>query len=198
MKRGYIRLSRAGPSLEVQKEALRSAGITDFSEFGPVYVDEIPKGRRITGLPERDAAIRSLLPGDELVVASASRLGTSASDVLAAIQRIGAKEAVILDAETGETISWHPDALKVAEYARRAERANRSEITAKMSLKRAESGKLGGAPTKKWKVSQKRAREMWNDPTRSASEVAELVGISVPTLYRRFGERGLPRGVGLK
>lgn len=67
-----------------------------------------------------------------------------------------------------------------------------------MSLKRAESGKLGGAPTKKWKVSQKRAREMWNDPTRSASEVAELVGISVPTLYRRFGERGLPRGVGLK
>lgn len=198
MRRGYIRLSKAGPSLESQQAALRSAGLDDFSEYGPVYVDQVVGGRRASELPERENAVRSLEPGDELVVSSAARLGTSVSDVVAVLQEVGRKDAAVFDVETGAVIRWHPDALQVIEYAQRADSANRKEIAEKMRQKRVATGRLGGAPGRKWKVSEKRAQELWDDLSRSNQSVAEEVGTSVPTLYRRLGERGAPRGGGRK
>ena len=194
MRRGYIRLSKAGPSLEVQQAALRSAGIDDFSQYGPVYVDEIPVRRSAKPLPQRFEAIRSLEPGDELVVASAARLGTTAGDVLAVFQEIGQKGAVVFDAETGKTVQWHPDAIQAIEYAQRAESANRKEISAKMRRRRVETDRLGGPSVKGWKVPVKRAKELWDDDKLSAAYVAEQVGVSVPTLYRRLGDRGIGMG----
>ncbi|MCA1490739.1 recombinase family protein [Ensifer sp. NBAIM29] len=189
MRRGYIRLSKAGPSLEDQQKALASAGIDDFSEYGPVYVDVIPKHNQPT-LPQRLEAIRSLEAGDELVVASASRLGTSTGDVLDAMKAIGDQKAALFDAETGETVIWHPDTAKVIEFARRAEGENRREIAAKMRRARVTSGKVGGAPERFGAEALAEAEKLWADPKLSSSEVARLTGINVRTLYRRLGDRG--------
>ena len=187
MKRGYIRLSRAGPPLEAQQDALRRAGIEDFKR---VFVDVIVPGRRGGVLPEREKAILKLLSGDYLVVANAGRLGTSQADVLATLEKVGQRNAAVLDAETGETIRWHPDVVRVLAFAQRAEGVNRKEVAAKMSQQRAATGRLGGAPPKNWKVSEEAARGLWNDLSRSVESVAEEVGVSVPTLYRRLGQRG--------
>lgn len=192
MRRGYIRLSKAGPTLEEQQKALKSAGVVDFSEYGPVYVDVIAGGRRAGELPERTSALRSLEAGDELVVASAARLGTTLADVVAVLQEVGKREACVFDVETGQTIRWHPDATAVVAFAQRADSENRREITAKMRKERVASGRLGSRPVKEWKMSEKAARLLWKDLTKSAAEVAEQVGASIPTLYRRLGERGAP------
>lgn len=198
MRRGYIRLSKAGPSLEDQQEALRSVGVDDFSEFGPVYVDLIARGSRIGDLPERARAIQSLEPGDELVVSNAARLGTTLADVLAVLQEVGRQDAVVLDVETGETIRWHPDAMAVVGFAQRADRYNRQEIAAKMRKERVASGQLGSRPVKEWNMTEKAARLLWADLTKTAAEVAAQVGASVPTLYRRLGDRGAPSRPGRK
>lgn len=190
MRRGYIRLSKAGPSLQDQQKALASAGIDDFSEFGPVYVDDIPKRRNAPTLPQRFEAIRSLEAGDELVVSSASRLGTSAGDVLDALRAIADRRAALYDAEIGETIVWHPDAAKLIAFAHRAESENRKEIAAKMRHSREASGKVGGAPEKLSGTALNEARRLWADTTLSSAEVAERIGVNVRTLYRRLGDRG--------
>lgn len=190
MRRGYIRLSKAGPSLQEQKAALEAAGINDFSEYGPVYVDEIPKGRNAPPLPQRYEAIRSLEAGDELVVSNASRLGISTGDVLDAMKAIADRKAALHDVETGETVAWHPDATKVIEFARRAEGENRKEIAAKMRQSREASGKVGGAPEKLSGTALKEAQRLWADTTLSSAQVAEKIGVNVRTLYRRLGDRG--------
>jgi DNA invertase Pin-like site-specific DNA recombinase len=190
MRRGYIRLSKAGPSLEGQQKALESAGIDDFSEYGPVYVDGVPKRRNQPTLPQRFEAIRSLEPGDQLVVASASRLGTSAGDVLDAMKAISSRKATLFDAKSCETIVWHPDATKVIEYARRAESENRQEIADKMRRARVASGKTGGAPERITAKALAAARKLWADDALSSAEVARQTGINVRTLYRRLGDRG--------
>lgn len=189
MRIGYIRLSKAGPSLEDQQASLAKAG-----DLASIYVDEVIDGRLASDLPERANAIRSLEPDDELIVSSSSRLGTSVRDVLSALQDVALKRATVYEVETGETVGWHPDAMKVIAYAQRVEIANRKEIADKMRLRREETGQLGGSPRKPWKVTEQLARELWNDLTRTAQSIAADVGTSVPTLYRRFGERGTPRG----
>lgn len=190
MKRGYIRLSKAGPTLEDQKAALAKAGIEDFSEHGHVYVDEIPNRRNEPLLPQRAEAIRSLEAGDELVVTSASRLGPSTGDVLDAMKAIADRKAALYDVETGMAVVWHPDAMTVIEYARRAEGENRKEIAAKMRQSRVSSGKIGGAPEKLSGATLIEAERLWADATLSSAQVAEKIGVNVRTLYRRLGDRG--------
>ncbi|WJS87210.1 recombinase family protein [Paracoccus sp. TOH] len=189
MRRGYIRLSKAGPSLKEQQDALASAGIDNFTDFGPVYVDVIPRGRPAEALPNRRHAIISLEPGDELVVASAARLGTSAVDVLEALAEIGRRGASVFDVEQSQLVSWHPDALPVLEFASRAEAQGRKEVAAKMRRARVESGMIGGQPAKLKGALLAKARSLWADPRMSAAEVSEEVGVSVRTLYRHLGDK---------
>jgi DNA invertase Pin-like site-specific DNA recombinase len=193
MRRGYIRLSKAGPSLEDQQRALASAGVGDFGELGPVYVDEILKRRSSEHLPRRAAAIRSLFEGDELVIASAAQLGTSAADVLAALEAISRKGATVYDIEAREAVTWHPDALKVIAFAQRAESGNRKDVARKARVARAESGRIGGAPSKLEGRRLVEAKKLWADPELSAGEIADRMGVSRNTLYRLLGERGTPR-----
>ncbi|GGB09165.1 hypothetical protein GCM10011491_41410 [Brucella endophytica] len=183
-------MSKAGPSIDEQKQALKSAGIEDFSEYGPVYVDEIPRGRNEPALPQRDNAIRSLEAGDVLVIASAARLGSSEGDVLQAMKAIGERSAVIYDVKTGETIVCHPDAIKVLEYAQKAESENRKEIAQKMRRAREASGRVGGPPEKLGGDRLREAKRLWEESSLSKGEIAKKFGVTVRTLYRRLGDRG--------
>lgn len=190
MKRGYIRLSKAGPSLADQQKALAGAGIGDFSEGSSIFVDQIPKRGGRSNWPSRDRAIRSLDPGDVLVVSSAARLGTSVSDVLGVLLAVGERRASVFDVEIGRMIAWHPDALSVVEYAQRAEQENRKEVAATARAAQAETGRFGAAPKKLDGEVLAEAKRLWADPALSGAEVAERVGVNVRTLYRRLGERG--------
>lgn len=193
MKYGYIRLSKTGPSLKEQRSALSLVG---FPEAGPIFVDEIPKGRSKPdhdALPQRSEAIRSLSANDELVIANAARLGTSVADILAALVAVGQKRASIFEVATGATIRWHPDAQEAVAFIERAESNQRREVTAKMRATKVAMGMLGGAPVKLTGESLKEAERLWANPELTAAQVAEKTGVSERTLYRKLGERGTPR-----
>lgn len=189
MKRGYIRLSKAGPSLEDQQKALERAGINNFSEGVSVFVDPpLKRGDPPTWLG-RTKAIQSLRPGDELVVSSASRLGTTMSDVLGVLRAVGERQASILVADSGHKVAWHPDALAAVEFAQGAELENRREVAATARAAQAATGRVGGAPKQLHGEALEKAKRLWADQSLSAAEVAERVGVTTRTLYRRLGER---------
>ena len=196
MRRGYIRLSKAGPSRKAQEAALACAGIEDFSDIGPVHIDVIPKpaARPEDRHPQRAEAIRSLCDGDELVIASPARLGATREDILSSIKAIGDRGASIHDASTGTSYRWHPDAAGIAEFAALAEREGAAERTKKMRERKAELGAHAGPPARleKGTAPYNRAKTLWEDLTKSAKEVAAETSVSTATLYRHFGPKGTP------
>lgn len=184
MKFGYIRLSRAGPSLDAQIVALRRAGIppagirVDDHTGGPPYPFE-----------ERALLIYSLKPGDELAVAAASRLGVGLDDVLGVLSEVARRGASVFEADKGRRLAWHPDAAEVVDFAREASKVTRLEVVAKMQRRRQQSDRLGGPRQKLDPERMERARRLWLDPSIPGQDIASEMQVSVRTLYRHFGER---------
>ena len=172
--------------------ALRAAGVVDFSEQGPVYVDEERKRRPKLGddlAPARTDAIRALRPGDELAVHSPARLGATRADVLAALEGIGRAGAAVYDCASGEAITIHPDAAKAIGFAERAESQGQRERAA-----RARKGitRRAGPPAALEGKKLAAAKAAWLNPETTAQMVADQFGVSTRTLYRRFGNKGTP------
>lgn len=184
MKYGYICISKVGPSKAQQQSALTEAGADKF------IVDDIQevKGSKRLALAERTKLLDLLDKGDQVLVSSAARVGTSPGDILEFMQEVHARGAVILDLETGETITWHPDAAPAIEFVKRAELGQRSEIARKMNRRRAETGNMG-APRKLTDEGLEEARELWKDPSLTVAEIAKRVGVVPRTLYRRLEPR---------
>lgn len=59
-----------------------------------------------------------------------------------------------------------------------------------MRRARVDTGQLGGKPMKFTGKMRTEAEQLWSDPTLSAEEVAEKIGVGVRTLYRHLGVRG--------
>lgn len=193
MRRGYIRLDKAGPAREAQEAALRAAGLDDFGQDGPVYLDPAPPKRPKPGaiaLPARAEAILSLRPGDELVIHSAGRLGATRDDALAALAQVTAQDAAVWDCEAGLAVRYHPDAQAAAEFAARAERQGKRERAARarqgITIRPGRNVVLTG------KLKQE-AQGLWTNPETTARQVADAVKVSERTLYRMFGAKGTPR-----
>lgn len=179
MLRGFIRTMGAGLSVKDQRAALSAAGLDVESEYGPVYLDD------------RDAAIASLMEGDQLLVASAACLGHPEHDILAALSAIGALGATVMDLETQTTIPWSPDAQAAVDFSIRGGTATRNAVAAKARRARASSGNLGGIPAVEWdKDKLKKLRDMFDQNT-PRQKMADLLGVSRPTLQRKLRELGL-------
>lgn len=192
MRLGYIRLSRAGPTRSEQEAALRAAGLDDFSADGPVYVDAEPRKRTPPGedaTPARSAAIHALRPGDELVIATASRIGATRADVLAALAAVTRAGAAVFDASAGATVRYHQDAAAAIAFAERAESEGQRERAAR--ARKGITRRAGPQPALTGKQ-LKEAEKLWTNPETSARQVADATGASVRTLYRRFGPKGTP------
>lgn len=169
----------AGLSIEDQRAALSAAGLNVAEEDGPVYLDD------------RDAAIASLTEGDKLVVASAACLGHPEHDILAALSAVGKRGATVMDLETETTIPWNPDTQAAVDFSIRGGTATRNAVAAKARRARAASGNLGGIPAVKWDQAKlKKLRDMFHQNT-PRQEMADLLGISRPTLQRKLRDLGL-------
>jgi len=203
MRRGYIRLSAAGPTRGDQERALRAAGITDFEPRGPVYVDDPPRRgrpRTIEGplLPRREDLIRTTREGDEVVVMSLGRLGLTIEDTLRTMGRLGERGAAVFEVETGQRYVWHPEAAEIAEAAARSEQQRRREQLARMRIVAQEMGIERGPAAKLDEKKLAKVRKDWSSMAMSAAEVGEKYRIPVRTLYRLLGARGTPRFGGRK
>jgi uncharacterized phage protein gp47/JayE len=138
VKIGYMRERVSGPVLAEQEALLRQAGIVDFSRDAPVYTDKHRRG--LTGTtPERDKLIRSPRPGNVVVIARASRLGTSRSDVLAVLAEITRRGGARRRGRRGCAAA--PDALRAIAFADRAESGAKREQLARMRFVRLNSAR---------------------------------------------------------
>lgn len=195
VRRGYIRLSVTGPTLEQQKDALRRGGIEDFSDHGPVYIDELPK-RRAEGkdpLPERATLIRSLRPPerDIVVISDEGILGTSMDDTIRAAAMIAERGATIYVVSKAREFHWHPDAAEALDVMREAEH-QRALWRAAHARKSATGARRGG--TRALSDKDKALCKIdWLDQQYSGLQVSKKWGVSVETLYRWFGPKGTPR-----
>ena len=189
MKKGYIRVGKAGPSRSEQVEALLGAGVEDFERS--CYID-IEKGLRPAEmiLRQRALAIRSLREGDVLVIAAADRLGRGGGDLTAVLAAITAKGCAVLDAETGETIRAVEGLSAALAFIERAERQARRRAVEKMRATRLRLGILGGRPTTLRGAARQQAALVWADTSLSAKDAALKIGIPVRTAYRLLGSRG--------
>lgn len=179
MLRGFIRTMGVGLSVKDQRAALSAAGLDMADEYGSVYLDD------------RDAAIASLMQGDKLVVASAACLGHPEHDILAALSAIGARGATVMDLETQTTIPWNPDAQAAVDFSIRGGTATRNAVAAKARRARTASGNLGGIPAVDWDQTKlKKLREMFDQNT-PRQKMADMLGVSRPTLQRKLRDLGL-------
>jgi DNA invertase Pin-like site-specific DNA recombinase len=191
VKIGYMRLCAAGPTLAEQQALLHQAGIVDFGRDAPVYVDK-PRRGPVATTPERDKMVRHLRPGDMVVIAKASRLGTRA-DVLQAMAAIAARGASVHDAEVGEDVRLHPDAVRAIAFADRAESGAKRESAARMRARKGALGATGGRPEWLRCNTKAAAAAAWADLSKSARQVAEEFNVGARTLYRLFEPKGTPR-----
>lgn len=196
MKIGYIRIDKVGPTPAEQQRSLHAAGIMDFSDEAPVYIDRAPKKNMKPGedpLPERTEAIRALRPGDEIVIADAGRLGLDRGDILRCLGQIGARGCSVYVVAEDKNF---PCAAEIEQAADFIEASAKALLHSRMkkARKARKPGEGGGRPSANMPTGAalERLRAMWNDPNTSAKKVEEVSGVSLSTLYRRLGDRKTP------
>ena len=196
MRRGYERERKGGPSLEDQRKAMGAAGINLLETHPAVYTDTLAPSKK-PPLYLRSLAIRSLRPGDELVVYDGATLGTDAEDIaeaLASITRAGCSLVVCFPEERSYT--WHKDAADMLQMAAEAVRVLRSE-----KHRRAGAKSLNlGAPLKLTGEVLTAAKAAWAEPELTARQAAKRVGdvtgveVSMRLLFSKLGKKSDAEG----
>ncbi|WP_158600857.1 recombinase family protein [Teichococcus wenyumeiae] len=187
-----MRESVAGPTLAEQEALLRQAGIKNFGRDAPVYIDKLRRGPVAT-MPERDKMVRYLRPGDVVVIAKASRLGTTRADRLQTLAAITKRSASIYDADTGEGVQLQPEAIRAMAFLDRAESGSKREVAARMRARKVALGATGGRPERLQGKTKAAAAVAWADLTKTARDVALEFNVGARALYRLFGPKGTPR-----
>jgi len=178
---GYARVSTAEQTAVLQQDALRAAGCRRIWS-------DTASGTR-TDRPQLAAVFDQLRAGDTLVVWRLDRLGRSLPHL---IETIGALEArgvgfksvrESIDTTTpGGRLVFHVfGALASFERELIQERTLAGLAAAR------ERGRLGGRPTVLSPAKLKQARKMIGEKT-PVTEVAQVLGVSRATLYRRVPE----------
>lgn len=182
---GYIRLQKAGPTLEEQAAALSAAGVV-LDTGASLYVEPPPKRGRTAGYVERAEAIRALREGDRLVIHSAPRLGSTEAEIREAAAAVSAMGAVIWDCTAQAEIRHHPDAGRLIAWAKAG-----ALLAAQERLGKARSAivKRGIPPKALSAAKMARARALWADLDMSVASIAKEIGVSVRTLYRHLPKR---------
>ncbi len=175
---GYARVSTHDQNLDLQKDALTSAGCEK------IFLDEV-SGVAIarSGL---ESALEALREGDVLVVWRLDRLGRSLRDLIELVgeleqRKVGFRslqESMDTSSSGGKLIFHVFGAL--AEFERNL---IRERTHAGLSAARAR-GRKGGRPKRLDEKQQKLAVQLYRERKHSIDEICQMMGITKPTLYR--------------
>ncbi|MGV0838490.1 recombinase family protein [Mycolicibacterium thermoresistibile] len=188
---GYARVSTGHQSLDQQVDALRAAGV------GPkqVYTDKLTG----TSTKEQRPGLAELLayarPGDGIVVTSVDRLGRTAAEVLATIKDLLDRDIVIRSLREGVDSSTATGRMVMGIMASLAElelELGRERRAAAKAARKARNLPIGRprALTPNQVAQAERLRAA-GEPV---PEIAKLLGVSRPTLYRALAERAQESG----
>jgi len=185
MKIGYVRLSKSGPSSEEQLAALADAGV-DLAMDAALYVEPPPRRGRQATYDQRAEAIKALREGETLVIHSAPRLGSTEAEIRDAAAAVSAQGAVVWDCSAGVEVRHHPDAGRLIAWAQAG-----ALLAARERLGKARAGIKQRKPPPRALRGAKlaRARELWEDTSRSVAGIAKELGVSSRTLYRHLPPR---------
>lgn len=189
MKRGYIRLTPAGPTENEQREALSQAGV-DSVDVEPAAKIGDSAGRRHA---LRDRVIQALELDDVFVIASPGCFGAGRADVLLGLGQIAMAGASLHVVSRAATIRWSPEAAAAAQFAAEAETEGAAWRARQARMARP-SSRLGGRKSNfiEGAPAYAEAKALWADASLSAADIVRKVGVSRSKLYRAFGPRAGP------
>ena len=177
MTYGYARVSTADQNLDRQKDALHKYGIDEL------FCEKMSGAKKQR--PELDNLLKTINPGDTIVIESLSRLGRSVknlSELMEIFNRdnirlVSLKETIDTTSSTGRLLFTILSSLAQFERDVLLERTNEGLAAARAR------GRVGGRP-KTNETAVKKAVALYKTKQYSLQEVTNMTGISKSTLYR--------------
>jgi DNA invertase Pin-like site-specific DNA recombinase len=185
MNIGYARVSTADQNLDLQNDALKSAGCEQ------IYTDKMSGTK--TERPGLDQILGILRKGDTLVVWKLDRLGRSLTHLIQVMNILDERGIYFrsvqesLDTSTpGGKLIFHVFGA-LAEFERDI---IRERTLAGLAAARSR-GRVGGRPRKLSKKQVEMAKNLMKDISIPVNEICETLGVSKATLYRyvKAGEK---------
>lgn len=176
---GYIRTSTRDQNADLQRDAMKKAGIVK------VYADEGVSGT-LASRPEFDKLRDRLEPGDEIVVWKLDRLGRSSRNVLALVDEWTTAGITFRSLTEGLSTSgpMGKAMITVMSAFAQLERDTIVERTrAGLDAARAK-GKVGGRPSKVDDKKLAQIKKLVASGQHTRAEIADMVKLSPATLYR--------------
>lgn len=177
MRIGYARVSTEDQNLELQHQALEKAGCER------IFIDKVSGAR--AKRPGLDEALSHLRKGDVLVVWKLDRLGRSVRSLIEMVEKLEADDihfASLTDAIDTTTPAGRFFFHVMASLAQMERELTVERTRAGLAAAR-KLGRVGGRPRKMTAAKVESAKTLLTQgmPVR---DVAESLGVSVPTLYR--------------
>lgn len=179
---GYARVSTQDQDLSLQIDALKQHGILQEN----IYQDKISGSKKER--PGLQPCLKSLVPGDTLVVWKLDRLGRSLQDLIQIVQDlkkrgVGLKsitESIDTTSPGGNLIFHMFGALAQFEREIIKERTGAGLRSARAK------GRVGGRPKITANHSSVRSVKQMHENGCDPSQIAEVLGLSKRTVYRRL------------
>lgn len=176
---GYARVSTTEQDATLQHDALTAAGAER------IYTDQGVSGSKASR-PELDKMLEHLRDGDTVLVWKLDRIARNTKNLLELVEGLtdrgisfqSVTEGITTTGPMGKAMLTIMGAFAELERATLIERTNAGLATARAR------GRNGGRPKLLDSAKISRAKELHADGRMSPKEIAQAVGVSVPTLYR--------------
>lgn len=179
LKVGYARVSKIDQDLELQIQALQNYGCEK------IFTDKM-SGSKVQR-PGFDAALNYLREGDILVVWKLDRLGRTMKGLIDLVENLDKRKIDICSIT--DNINTKGSAGRfffhiMAAFAVMERELNRERTRAGLEVAR-RAGKKGGRPKIMTQKKIKVAKSLLNEGM-TIKDISQILGVSVPTLYRYF------------
>lgn len=174
---GYGRISTADQNVTSQEDALKNAGVDQ------TFIDTFTGTK--SSRPQLDRMKEQLRSGDTIVITRLDRLGRSTKDLLNLVSELddlGVNLQVIEQNINTSTPDGKLFFTMVAAFAEFEREIMRSRTIDGLAAARSR-GRVGGRTPALSKVKIEMAKKMYVEG-RYVKEIAEILGVSRPTIYR--------------
>lgn len=187
----YILVTKLGPSADQQRALIRKT--VKLISRDEEYLDDLtePYRRKDKPLEERAVALKQLRAGDMLIVATPGCIGVGRDDVRTVLLQLARSDNGLLDASTGNVVRWTAEVADAVEFLDRATLERKRGAAENARQAKIALGYVHIQEEKPLLVTEDHAKMMWRDRVAypSKEEVAKRCGVSVRTMYGRFGAR---------
>ena len=181
---GYARVSSDDQSADLQEDALRKEGCVK------IFIDHASGAK--ASRPELDKMLDQLRPGDTVVVWRLDRLGRSLRNLIALVDDLARRDVGFRSTTEKIDTTSNGGRLIFNIFASLAEFERdliRERTMAGLAAARAR-GRVGGRPSVMNAKKIATARKLYDSQQHTVAEIAEMLDVSVATVYRHLERPG--------